>query len=128
MSALHEEDRLPEAGDQPKRKPMLSEAKLTGMDHGPEPDKATNDGKDWLNWWGKMNDTPNMDAREVQAYYEDLIDKGVLVVMKVATNVSKVDFECSNCGLFYYDGHEGGFNEFIKFQSCPRCSCKIVES
>jgi hypothetical protein len=55
------------------------------------------------------------------------IESGKMIVVKTATNLSKIDFECSNCGLTYIEGHEGGFSDVIAFQCCPRCSCKIVD-
>lgn len=109
--------------EHPKRDPLLSDKKLTGRDHGPEPDRFMNDGRDWLNWWGRMNDTPNMDAWDVRDFYERLIDEGRLRVVEQVTHEERGGFVyCSGCD-WSAPWEIGGMSPNMK--CCPGCGNKI---
>lgn len=103
MSALHEPDRLPEGGDRPKRQPMLGERDMCKM-------AVTENGAAGENKYSM--------GRRIIAYYESLIDKGVLAVVKTAG----IDAEgnCTECG--WDADHRYPFSKY-----CPGCGAKIIE-
>ena len=132
MSALHEPDRLPEAGDQPKREPMLNYDWLGNMD-----DAA----KGYVdNLREPLRSDPvvagialeafkagrNLPALEL-AKASTMIDKGVLAVVKTAKRSSLKKVGPVSSGGDYLEHECGGLIHETQDNFCPECGTMIVD-